>query len=206
MIERSGNLIVISGPSGVGKSTLVKQARTELPYLEFSVSCTTRQPRAGEVNGKDYFFLTPEEFETKVQNNEFLEYAGVFAHRYGTLKSEVVSRLQRGADVILDIDVQGAKQIRQAAAADPEIARAARFIMIVPPDMATLEARLAGRNSETPESLKLRLAGAQEELSNFRVYDYLVVNDDLETAGKELIMLLKTVRMRTSTVIGEPFA
>ena len=206
MIERSGNLIVISGPSGVGKSTLVKQARLELPYLEFSVSCTTRQPRAGEVNGKDYFVLTPEEFEAKVQNNEFLEYAGVFAHRYGTLKSEVVSRLQRGADVILDIDVQGAKQIRQAAAADPEIARAAQFIMIVPPDMATLEARLAGRNSETPESLKLRLAGAQEELSNFRVYDYLVVNDDLETAGKELIMLLKTVRMRTSTVIGEPFA
>ena len=102
--------------------------------------------------------------------------------------------------------MQGAKQIRQAAAADPEIARAAQFIMIVPPDMATLEARLAGRNSETPESLKLRLAGAQEELSNFRVYDYLVVNDDLETAGKELIMLLKTVRMRTSTVIGEPFA
>jgi guanylate kinase len=191
MIERSGNLIVISGPSGVGKSTLVKQARQVLPQLEFSVSCTTRQPRAGEVNGKDYFFLTPEEFEAKVQNNEFLEYAGVFAHRYGTLKSEVVSRLQRGADVILDIDVQGAKQIRQAAAADPEIARAAQFIMIVPPDMATLEARLAGRNSETPESLKLRLAGAQEELSNFRVYDYLVVNDDLETAGKELIMLLK---------------
>ena len=206
MIERSGNLIVISGPSGVGKSTLVKQARIELPYLEFSVSCTTRQPRAGEVNGKDYFFLTPEEFESKVQNNEFLEYAGVFAHRYGTLKSEVVSRLKRGADVILDIDVQGAKQIRQAAAADPEIARAAQFIMIVPPDMATLEARLSGRNSETPESLKLRLAGAQEELSNFRVYDYLVVNDDLETAGKELIMLLKTTRMRTATVIGEPFA
>ena len=206
MIERSGNLIVISGPSGVGKSTLVKQARIELPYLEFSVSCTTRQPRAGEVNGKDYFFLTPEEFESKVENNEFLEYAGVFAHRYGTLKSEVVSRLQRGADVILDIDVQGAKQIRQAAAADPEIAKAAQFIMIVPPDMATLEARLSGRNSETPESLKLRLAGAQEELSNFRVYDYLVVNDDLETAGKELIMLLKTMKMRTATVIGEPFA
>ena len=206
MIERSGNLIVISGPSGVGKSTLVKQARIELPYLEFSVSCTTRQPRAGEVNGKDYFFLTPQEFESKVQNNEFLEYAGVFAHRYGTLKSEVVSRLQRGADVILDIDVQGAKQIRQAAAADPEIAKAAQFIMIVPPDMATLERRLAGRNSETPESLKLRLAGAQEELSNFRIYDYLVVNDDLTVAGNELIMLLKTMKMRTNIVTGEPFA
>ena len=206
MIERSGNLIVISGPSGVGKSTLVKHARTVLPYLEFSVSCTTRQPRAGEVNGKDYFFLTEKEFETKLENNEFLEYAGVFAHRYGTLKSEVISRLQRGADVILDIDVQGAKQIRQAASADPEIANAAQFIMIVPPDMETLKNRLAGRNSETPESLQLRLSGAQSELSNFRIYDYLVVNDDLATAQKDLVSLLETLRMRTNIVKGEPFA
>ena len=206
MIERSGNLIVISGPSGVGKSTLVKHARTVLPYLEFSVSCTTRQPRAGEVNGKDYFFLTGEEFETKLENNEFLEYAGVFAHRYGTLKSEVISRLQRGADVILDIDVQGAKQIRQAASADPEIANAAQFIMIVPPDISTLEARLAGRNSETAESLQLRLAGAKSELSNFRIYDYLVVNDELETAAEELISLLKSMKMRTRLISGEPFA
>ena len=206
MIERSGNLIVISGPSGVGKSTLVKKAREVLPELEFSVSCTTRAPRAGEVDGRDYFFLNETEFEKKVQQNEFIEYAGVFAHRYGTLKSEVLSRLQRGAEVILDIDVQGAKQIRQAAQNDPEIARAAQFIMIVPPDMETLSSRLTGRNSETPESLKLRLAGAQSELSNFRIYDYLVVNDDLETAQNDLISLLKTMRMRSFLVKGEPFA
>ncbi|MBE6391720.1 MAG: guanylate kinase [Lentisphaerae bacterium] len=206
MIERSGNLIVISGPSGVGKSTLVKKAREVLPDLEFSVSCTTRAPRAGEVDGRDYFFLNETEFEKKVQQNEFIEFAGVFAHRYGTLKSEVLSRLQRGADVILDIDVQGAKQIRQAARNDSEIARAAQFIMIVPPDMETLSRRLTGRNSETPESLKLRLAGAQSELSNFRIYDYLVVNDDLETAQNDLISLLKTMRMRSSLVKGEPFA
>ena len=206
MIERSGNLIVISGPSGVGKSTLVKKAREVMPELEFSVSCTTRAPRVGEVDGKDYFFLNEAEFEKKVQQNEFIEYAGVFAHRYGTLKSEVLSRLQRGADVILDIDVQGAKQIRLAAQNDPEIARAAQFIMIVPPDMETLSSRLTGRNSETPESLKLRLAGAQSELSNFRIYDYLVVNDDLETAQNDLISLLKTMRMRSSLVKGEPFA
>lgn len=206
MIERSGNLIVISGPSGVGKSTLVKKAREVLPELEFSVSCTTRAPRAGEVDGRDYFFLNETEFEKKVQQNEFIEFAGVFAHRYGTLKREVLSRLQRGADVILDIDVQGAKQIRQAARNDSEIARAAQFIMIVPPDMETLSSRLTGRNSETPESLKLRLAGAQSELSNFRIYDYLVVNDDLETAQNDLISLLKTMRMRSSLVKGEPFA
>ena len=206
MIERSGNLIVISGPSGVGKSTLVKKAREVLPELEFSVSCTTRAPRVGEVDGKDYFFLNEAEFEKKVQQNEFIEYAGVFAHRYGTLKSEVLSRLQRGADVILDIDVQGAKQIRQAAQNDPEIASAAQFIMIVPPDMETLSSRLTGRNSETPESLKLRLAGAQSELSNFRIYDYLVVNDELETAQNDLISLLKTMRMRSALVKGEPFA
>ena len=206
MIERSGNLIVISGPSGVGKSTLVKQARTQLPYLEFSVSCTTRAPRAGEVDGRDYFFLAEDEFEAKVQQGEFIEYAGVFAHRYGTLKSEVLNRLRRGADVILDIDVQGARLIRQAALLDEEIAHAAQFIMIVPPDIATLEARLSGRNSETPESLKLRLAGAKSELANFRLYDYLVVNDDLNTAAEELISLLKCMRMRTATIEGEPFA
>lgn len=206
MIERSGNLIVISGPSGVGKSTLVKKARIVLPELEFSVSCTTRSPRNGEVDGKDYFFLNEDEFEAKVRQNEFIEYAGVFAHRYGTLKSEVLSRLQRGADVILDIDVQGARQIRQAAQNDPEIARAAQFIMIVPPDLPTLAERLAGRNSETPESLKLRLAGAQSELSNFRLYDYLVVNDDLETAQNDLIAVLETMKMRSVLVKGEPFA
>lgn len=206
MIERSGNLIVISGPSGVGKSTLVKKARIVLPELEFSVSCTTRSPRNGEVDGKDYFFLNEDEFEAKVRQNEFIEYAGVFAHRYGTLKSEVLSRLQRGADVILDIDVQGARQIRQAAQNDPEIARAAQFIMIVPPDLSTLAERLAGRNSETPESLKLRLAGAQSELSNFRLYDYLVVNDDLETAQNDLIAVLETMKMRSALVKGEPFA
>ena len=205
MIQRSGNIIVISGPSGVGKSTLVKRARQALPELEFSISCTTRSPRQGEADGKDYFFISETEFEKRVAQGDFIEYAGVFAHRYGTLKSEVLSRIARGADVILDIDVQGAKQIRQAAENDPEIARAVQFIMIVPPDMETLAARLAGRNSESPESLKLRLNGAAQELACFRIYDYLVVNDELERAGEELTALLKSMKMRTRLVTGEPF-
>ena len=205
MIQRSGNIIVISGPSGVGKSTLVKRARQALPELEFSISCTTRSPRQGEVDGKDYFFISGDDFEKRVAQGDFIEYAGVFAHRYGTLKSEVLSRIARGADVILDIDVQGARQIRQAAESDPEIARAVQFIMIVPPDMETLAKRLAGRNSETAESLNLRLSGAAQELSCFRIYDYLVVNDELEHAGEELISLLKSMKMRTKLVTGEPF-
>ncbi len=204
-MKKNGNLIVISGPSGVGKSTLVQRAMAELPDLRFSVSCTTRNPREGEIDGVSYYFLSDEEFSRKLENNEFLEHAGVYKHRYGTLKSEVVNRITNGEEVLLDIDSQGAKQIRQAALNDPEIARAAQFIMIVPPDMDTLRSRLAGRNSETPESLALRLAGAQSELSNFRIYDYLVVNDELETAAAELIMLLKTMKMRSPIVKGEPF-
>ena len=206
MIRRNGNLIVISGPSGVGKSTLVKQVREKLPDLQFSISCTTRQPRAGEMNGREYFFLNENDFEQKVAAGEFLEYAGIFKHRYGTLKSEVLNRITRGEEVLLDIDVQGAMQIRQAAAADPVLAASVQFIMIVPPDLATLENRLRGRQSETEEQLSLRLAGAKKELSHFRIYDYLVVNDDLTRAAQELTALLQSMRTRCATIQGEPFA
>ena len=206
MIRRNGNLIVISGPSGVGKSTLVKQVREKLPDLQFSISCTTRQPRTGEMGGREYFFLNENDFEQKVAAGEFLEYAGIFKHRYGTLKSEVLNRITRGEEVLLDIDVQGAMQIRQAAAADPVLAASVQFIMIVPPDLATLENRLRGRQSETEEQLSLRLAGAKKELSHFRIYDYLVVNDDLTRAAQELTALLQSMRTRCATIQGEPFA
>ena len=196
---------MISGPSGVGKSTLVKAARQVLPDLAFSVSCTTRKMRDGEVHGRDYYFLAPEEFEKKVAANEFIEYAGVFNHRYGTLKSEINSRLAAGEQILLDIDVQGAKQIRAAAAADPELAAVTSFIMIVPPSSDALESRLTNRNSETPEQLALRLAAAKSELSNFRIYDYIVVNDDLERAGSELIAVLTALRLRSTLITGEPF-
>ncbi|MBO5793086.1 MAG: guanylate kinase [Lentisphaeria bacterium] len=203
--ERYGNLIVISGPSGVGKSTLVNRVRQELPDLQFSISCTTRSPRPGEMHGREYYFLTPEEFEAKVQAGEFLEYAGIFSRRYGTLKSEVLSRLEKGEQVLLDIDVQGAKQIRAAAEKSPELARSVRFVLIAPPSLETLEQRLRGRGSETEEQLQLRLGAAKAELSNYKIYDYIVVNDDLERAAGELTAVLRSFRNLTSTLKKELF-
>lgn len=204
-MKKNGNLIVISGPSGVGKSTLVKKAMAELPDLTFSVSCTTRSPRAGEVDGVAYHFLSEEEFSAKLEAGLFLEHAGVFKHRYGTLKSEVTDRITQGKEVILDIDVQGAKQIRQAAQSDETIRNAAVFILIAPPSLKALEERLTARNSESAEQLKLRLDGAAGELRNFRVYDYLVINDELESAAADLINILKSIRLRTPNITEELF-
>ncbi|MBR2624817.1 MAG: guanylate kinase [Lentisphaeria bacterium] len=204
-MKKSGNLIVISGPSGVGKSTLVKRAMAELPDLQFSVSCTTRTPREGEEHGKAYYFLSREEFAEKLAAGEFLEHAEVFRNCYGTLKSEVLNRIRRGEEVLLDIDVQGAKQIRQAAENDPEIRNAAQFILIAPPSLDVIRQRLAGRNSETPEQLELRVAAAAGELRNYRIYDYMVVNDDLDIATVELIAVLKAMRLRTANIQEELF-
>ena len=204
-MNKHGNLIVISGPSGVGKSTLVKRAMAELPDLQFSVSCTTRPPRAGEVDGQAYYFLSENEFVEKLAADEFLEHACVFKNRYGTLKSEVINRISAGEEVLLDIDVQGAKQIRAAAEKDPVIKAAAQFILIAPPDLPALAARLAGRNTENEEQLALRLAAAADELRNFRIYDFLVVNDDLEKASDDLISILKAIRLRTANIQEELF-
>jgi guanylate kinase len=197
---KTGNLIVLSGPSGVGKSTLVGEVRQAMPELEFSISCTTRKPRPGEQDGREYYFLTPEEFEKRSQAGGFVEEARVFANRYGTLKSEVLDRVRRGADVVLDIDVQGAAQIRRAAEKDPEIAAAAVFVLIVPPSLELLEARLRRRATDSEEQLALRIAAAERELAQFRLYDYIVINDDLDTAACELETLFRSFRLRTGLI------
>lgn len=197
---RTGNLIVLSGPSGVGKSTLVGEVRKALPRLEFSISCTTRKPRPGEIDGREYYFLTPEEFEARSQAGGFIEEARVFANRYGTLKSEVLDRVRRGADVVLDIDVQGVAQIRRAAENDTEIANAAVFVLIAPPSLELLEKRLRKRATDSEEQLALRIAAAERELAQFRLYDYIVTNDDLATAANELEQLFRSFRLRTGLI------
>ena len=204
-MKKTGSLIVISGPSGVGKSTLIGKVRANMPELEFSISCTTRSPRTGEVHGREYYFLSEEEFLRREANNEFIETAGVFAHRYGTLKREVMSRLLAGRSVLLDIDVQGALSIRKAAESDPELAACAAFILIAPPDLPTLETRLRSRATDSEEQILRRLGAAQKELSHFRAYDYLVINNDLDQAAFELESLLKCLQLRTTLITEELF-
>lgn len=201
-MKRSGTLIVLSGPSGVGKSTLVARVRAKHPELEFSVSCTTRAPRPGEEHGKHYFFLSKEEFQRRLAADEFLEHATVFQNSYGTLKSEVLKRLREGKDVLLDIDTQGARQIRSAAQRDEEIRKAAVFVMILPPSLPSLEARLRGRSTETEEQLKLRLSAAAAEIARFREYDFAVINDELEAAAEELDRLFCCFALRTGVIPG----
>ena len=204
-MKKLGDLIVLSGPSGVGKSTLVGKLKQSLPALEFSISCTTRAPRGSEQNGVEYYFLSQEEFDAKRRNNEFIESADVFSHSYGTLKSEVIDRIRRGVQVVLDIDVQGALQIRKAALEDEILKRTAAFVMIAPPDLETLKTRLSGRATDSAEQVAQRLAKAQSELQNFRHYDYLVVNDDLEKASEDLLAVFKAASLRSSTIDEELF-
>ena len=204
-MKKRGDIIIISGPSGVGKSTLVAKLRAANPDLEFSISCTTRAPRPGEVSGREYYFISEEEFAAHRAAGDFIESAGVFSHSYGTLKSEVLERVRQGRRVVLDIDLQGAKQIRAAAALDRELADSAIFIMLAPPSLAELERRLRGRHSDSEEQISQRLAAARKELAGFRTYDYVVVNDDLETAAHQLAAILTAARTRSSIIVGDPF-
>lgn len=177
---RKGNLFVLSGPSGAGKGTLVKRVLQRVPDAWVSVSATTRQPRPGEVDGRDYFFLDQPRFDELVSQGGFLEWAHVHGNSYGTLRSRVQDRIDHGSQVILEIDVQGAFQVKKAM---PE----AHLIFIEPPSLEELERRLRGRGTETEEVICNRMKTAEVELARKMEYDIQVVNDELERATEELV-------------------
>ncbi len=172
-------VFVITGPSGVGKGTLIARLLERVPDLELSVSATTREPRAGEENGRDYHFLTPEEFDQRIKAEDFLEFATYSGHRYGTLRSEVRNRLDAGQSVVLEIEVQGARQVRAAM-------RESVQVFIAPPDPASLRRRLESRGTDSLEAIDSRLEVAEQEMAAQGEFAHAVVNDELERAEAEL--------------------
>jgi len=190
-----GSVLVISAPSGAGKTTLCRRLLDEISGLEFSVSHTTRPPREGEREGIDYHFVTQGAFESLRDQGGFLEWATVADHLYGTARQSVRATLARGHDVLLDIDTQGAAAVRRSI---PE----AVLIFILPPGPEALRARLEGRGSETPESLARRLSLARGEVEQAHLYDYLVVNDELDAAFDRLRSIVLAVRSRTARQKG----
>jgi guanylate kinase len=185
------NVYIISAPSGSGKSTLVEKVRPIVPRLDFSISYTTRHPRGNEQNGVEYYFVSREEFDQMIRRNEFLEYAEVFGNCYGTAKRFFEQAQQSGHDLLLDIDVQGAAQIKRKM-------REAISIFILPPDRKTLEARLRNRSLDREEVIQRRLVTASGEIVKYREYDYILINDRLEDSVEALKAILLAERLRRS--------
>ncbi len=184
--------LVVSGPSGAGKSTLIRRFVEYHPEFTTSISVTTRPPRPGESDGVDYWFVSDEEFSRKVRDGEFLEHAQVFAkHFYGTPRAFVTDRFAQGRSVIKDIDVQGARQIRRSFPA-------AVLVFVVPTRYQDIEGRLRGRGTDSEGSIQRRLVEAELELAQWRSYDYLVVNDEVERAAADLAAIIRAERLRVS--------
>ncbi|MBR3017477.1 MAG: guanylate kinase [Clostridia bacterium] len=189
--ERKSMLIVISGPSGVGKGTIFKRLLDNDKSLTFSVSVTTRKPRIGEKDGVDYFFITDEEYRELLEKDAFLEHATVHDHGYGTLKSQIKEKMSQGKNVVLDIDPQGARQVM---AKWPDCVS----IFLLPPSYQSLHDRLYGRNTEAPEVIERRLNNARGEIESAGLYQYNIVNDDLELACAQAAAIITAEKQRTN--------
>lgn len=187
--EARGMLVVVSSPSGGGKGTLIRQVLKTVPNLGYSVSFTTRPPRQGEVNGRDYHFVSAEVFRQMAEDGEFIEWANVHGNLYGTGREQVLRELAERRDIILEIDVQGAENVRQ-------LSSDAVSIFILPPSFEILRQRLVGRGSERPADLDLRLRNASDEVERYHEFDYVIINDDLRRAAAQLAAVVNAERAR----------
>ena len=191
-----GTLLVLSGSSGVGKGTIIAQVLEKRPELYLSVSCTTRAPRPGEVDGVNYYFISREEFQTRIERGEFLEYAEYVGNYYGTSMTVIREKLEKGVDVLLEIEVQGAAKVRERM---PE----AVSVFIVPPSFEELAQRLRGRGTDSEEKIQKRLETARREAKEIKNYDYIVVNDTVDHAAQEVLAILTAQGCRTERRIHE---
>lgn len=195
-MQRRGLMLVLSSPSGAGKTTLSRRLLQSDPAIAMSVSATTRKPRPNEIDGQDYHFIGEEEFERRAKAGEFLEHAHVFGNRYGTPKSAVMAELEAGKDVLFDIDWQGTQQLRQQARDDVV------SVFVLPPSHDELERRLRARAQDAEEVVQKRMAKAADEISHWAEYDYIIINDDVTRAQTQLETILAAERLKRIRQVG----
>jgi guanylate kinase len=198
-------LIVISAPSGGGKTTLCRQLLAARPDMTRAVTCTTRPPRPGEKDGVDYHFLDAAEFQRRVQAGDFLEHATVFGRSYGTLKSEVFSRLRGDRDVLLNVDVQGAATIREQAQTEPELKRALVTVFLTPASVAVLEERLRNRGADTLGEIQKRLGVARQEIAHWRDFDYLLISLTIPDDLRRMLAIVDAEKLRAARATASVF-
>jgi guanylate kinase len=189
-------LIIISAPSGGGKTTLCEQLLTSHPKVTRAITCTTRPPRPGEKDGVDYYFLEASDFLKRVQAGNFLEHATVYGNSYGTLKSEVLGKLRQGKDVLLNIDVQGAASIRTHVEADPELKPALVTVFLTPPSLRVLEERLKKRGQDAPPAIQKRMSVARQEIAQWKHFDYLIISTSVVEDLRRMRAVLDAEKMR----------
>jgi guanylate kinase len=201
IIPRRGILFVVSAPSGAGKTTLCNALRQTSDFV-YSVSCTTRAPRPGEIDGEDYYFLSKAEFARRVEEDEFIEYATVHGHHYGTLRATVLKHLNQGVDVLLDIDIQGAAAIRDCP--DPQIIDALVDVFIMPPSLDELHHRLLRRATESREEIEVRLRNAAAEIKSWRLYKYSIISGSVEEDLQKFRAIMRAERYLSRRLLIDP--
>jgi len=198
-------LILVSAPSGGGKTTLCQQLLAVRPEMTRAITCTTRPPRPGETDGMDYHFLDPVEFQKRVQAGDFIEHATVFGRSYGTLRSELLDQLRTGRDVLLNVDVQGAATIRQQARAEPELKHALVTVFLTPPSVAVLAERLNNRNTDAPEEIQKRLGLARQEIAQWRHFDYLLTSSTIPEDLRRMLVIVEAEKLRAARATAPEF-